>query len=562
MSVFIYTMITVIVILIIISAIFRKRTYKEVDRLEDWKNEIANRPIPDEIGKVKQLQMSGQTEEKFEEWRDEWDDIVGMIIPNIGEQLFDIEDLAAKNRFKKAKLLIETVTQRLNGIEDQLSRMSAEIQRLVESEEQNRSEIDEVREEFKILSTELTKRRGALGQGLASFDERVDKISEWLKQFDEATLEGSYLKARDYLLEASTLLQETKHLLERYPKLLVLIESTIPSEIEGLQEGMQEMEDSGYVLEPFDLTSRIDLFKEELVELKNEVTALECDKAEERLEELSNQIEQLYETLEYEVESKQYVSTELPQLSKQVEQVDDQIHTLLTETIQVQQSYHIPGELQKAQSRMRDTALDLTRQLAVFHDVSQNGKQTFTSIREMIEDWKKNISRLEEEVRKDKESLYTLREEEWQAKETLRKLRDQLLETKRTIQQSNIPGLPEHSINQLEQAEKKLQEAATQLEQIPLELGRVAVLVGEAKEAVERNEELIHQTIELAEKAERVIQIGNLYRNRSETTQLGLAQAEQYFRQCDYEAAFDCAVEVIKVYEPHILDRVSEYSNV
>ncbi len=558
----VYTAIAIVVIFIIVSAILRKQIYKEVDRLEEWKNAIINRPIPDEIGKVKKLQMSGETEEKFELWRSEWDDIVGVIIPNIGESLFDIEDLVTKNRFKKAKQLITVTDQRLSGIEQQLAKMSAEIEQLVESEKQNRTEIEDVRSLFKELTAELMKRRGALGEGTKSFDEKIENINELLTKFDEATIEGSYLQARENLIQATDLIQETRDLLERYPQLLVTLETTIPHDLESLREGVKEMEEEGYFLEPFELTSRIEFFQDKLAQLKDEITALECDKVEGRIDELTSQIEQLYDVLEYEILSHQYIIEELPKLKERTEQIDQEIDKLQEETTYVQQSYHIPKEQQKSQTKMRDSLLELTRQLAVLDDVTSTGKQTFTSIREMVDEWQEKMEKLENDLKKEKESLYKMREEEWQAKEMLRTLRDQLLETKWMIQKSNIPGLPESALDQLKWSEQKLKEASLQLEQVPLELGRIAVLVNEAEEAVQGNHKAIKEVIETAELAERVIQFGNRYRSRSEETHLGLKEAEQLFRHCEYDAALERAISVIQVYEPNVLDRVSEYLQV
>ena len=37
-----------------------------MDRLEVWKIDLMNRPVLDEMSKVKQLNMTGQTEELFE----------------------------------------------------------------------------------------------------------------------------------------------------------------------------------------------------------------------------------------------------------------------------------------------------------------------------------------------------------------------------------------------------------------------------------------------------------------------------------------------------------------
>ncbi|MCM3715012.1 septation ring formation regulator EzrA [Alkalihalobacillus oceani] len=557
----VYTAIAIILVLIVISAILRRKTYKEVDQLEEWKNDILNRTIPEEIGKVKQLHMSGQTEEKFEEWRSEWDDIVGTILPNIEEQLFDIEELAAKNRFKKAKLQTETTRQRLQGIEDQLKQMLEEIDQLVQSEEQNRTEIDDVRRRYKELQAALLKRRGSLGKGVAGFDERMEQIQTLLESFETATAEGSYLKARDHLLKAGELLQETESLLERYPKLLVQAETTIPNELKEIEEGMKGMEEAGYKLEPFSLEKQLSGIKSELDKLKEELLALKCDEAEERLHEVSAQIEGIYELLEFEVDSKQFVTEQLPELEQLCEQAKNQINDLFEETVQVQQSYHISKEKLAARKKMEEAVLDLTRQLDVLQEITANESQTFTSIREMVEEWKLEITKLTQSIAEDKQALFALREDEWRAKETLHSLQETLLDTKRTIKKSNIPGLPEAALLTLQEAEQKMDEASEQLHQVPLELGRVTVLVEEAVKTVKESEELINDTIELATFAEYVIQFGNRFRSRSHDVHQGLTNAEHYFRQYEYEQAVETAVAVIKPYDPDVLERVEEYLN-
>ncbi|CAM5374361.1 Septation ring formation regulator EzrA [Bacillus safensis subsp. safensis] len=58
------------------SVVPAKNIYKEIDRLEAWKIEILNRSIVEEISKIKHLKMTGETEQFFERWRAEWDDIV------------------------------------------------------------------------------------------------------------------------------------------------------------------------------------------------------------------------------------------------------------------------------------------------------------------------------------------------------------------------------------------------------------------------------------------------------------------------------------------------------
>ena len=83
--------------------VHRKRLYKQIDELEQWKISLMNRPVPEELSKIKSLNMMGETEQLFEKWRNEWDDIVAVQLPNIEEKLFDIEEAVVKYRFMKAK---------------------------------------------------------------------------------------------------------------------------------------------------------------------------------------------------------------------------------------------------------------------------------------------------------------------------------------------------------------------------------------------------------------------------------------------------------------------------
>jgi len=90
--------ILLLVAIIVYGFLKRKKIYAEVDRLESWKLRILNEPVTDEIAKVKQLNMTGQTEEKFESWRVTWDEIVTNELPAIDDLLFEAEEAADRYR--------------------------------------------------------------------------------------------------------------------------------------------------------------------------------------------------------------------------------------------------------------------------------------------------------------------------------------------------------------------------------------------------------------------------------------------------------------------------------
>ncbi|WP_088103836.1 septation ring formation regulator EzrA [Halalkalibacter urbisdiaboli] len=553
----IYSVIAIIVIIFVIGVVMRRKIYKEVDRLEEWKNDILNRPIPNEIGKVKSLQMSGETEAKFELWRNDWDEIVGVILPDIEEALFDIEELAGKYRFNKAKQVISLTKKRMNGIEESLKIMIDDIEGLVESANNNRTESGTVREQFQQVQGEFLQKRGALGPSVQSFDQRLEEIKQKISMFDEQMEEGSYLQARELLSEVKTQLDLTEGQLNSVPELLIQLQSTLPADLKSLRQGMEEMTQAGYHLEPFSFEPRIEQIEKQLLELKADVIELESERVNERIVKVSEQIEQMYEALETEVIAKQKVIEMIPMLKEKLSVVEGQLELLIEETTHVQLSYRMSDEDLSLQQKIRKKITDLGKHLQIIIDVTENEKQTYTSIQALVNEWSVGIEQLTTEIEQGKKQLLALREDELKAKETLNQLRRLMLDSKRMVQKSNIPGLPQQTLEQLRLGEQKMVEASSLLEQVPLEMGRVTALVEEALTLIKENESLVEKTIEKAHLAERVIQYGNRYRSRSHKVQIGLLQAEQLFRDYEYDEAIECAARAVEPYEDNIVERVS-----
>jgi len=98
---FIIALIILIIGLVVYGMFSRKKIYQEIDRLETIKVELANTPVAEEISKVKELNMTGQTEELFERWREQWDEIISTNLPKIDKELFETEEAAINTDLKK-----------------------------------------------------------------------------------------------------------------------------------------------------------------------------------------------------------------------------------------------------------------------------------------------------------------------------------------------------------------------------------------------------------------------------------------------------------------------------
>src|SRR5690606_33186503 len=96
------------------------------------------------------------------------------------------------------------------------------------------------------------------------------------------------------------------------------------------------------------------------------------------------------------------------------------------------------------------------------------------------------------------------------------------------------------------------------LEEQPLDIPAVQKHLEIASAQVEKAVEQTYELIETAVLAEKVIQYGNRYRSRIPSVRKGLEEAEQLFREFEYQSALERAATCIEEVEPGALKRIEQ----
>ncbi|MBB5172760.1 septation ring formation regulator EzrA [Texcoconibacillus texcoconensis] len=536
----------------------RRKVYGNIDRLETWKTEIMNRPVSDEIAKIKGLHISGETEERFESWREEWDDILAKQLPDIEEKLFDVEELTNKYRFQKAKRYISNIEKELDIIENRISDMLTEINDLVNSEEQNRNEIEDVKHTYHETKKRLWMQKGALGQAGHALERTLEEMGAKFREFEYETEEGNYFQARDILLQLQENISQVNELIEEIPKLHVKIETDIPGQLQELESGLHEMEESGYHLAHFSFALQVPEMRRRLMALLPLLDHLRMEEVREPLEHIEQEIENIYEKLEEEALSRQYVERDFPKLYQRVEKLETNFDSLDEEMEEVKMNYHLPDEAVKQQLKVEKWLKELKNQRSVIEDSIEKRKQSFTALKAMVYDFASEVTSCENQVQEALDSIRSLRSDEIQAKETLAELKQKLFHGQRELQKSNVPGVPQKLLEAIQEGEKSLMSANEKLDETPLSMEEVSYYVKEASEHIEHCLDLLYDTIEKANLVERVIQYGNRYRSRNDELNIKLLQAEECFRNFQYDEALEVAVKAIEPFDAHVLSKVDE----
>ncbi len=550
--------ICVLIILFLTGYLMKRKYFAEVDRYEAWKIDIMNRPVLDELSKVKQLNMTGQTEELFERWRKEWDDIVTSDLPGIEEYLFDAEDYTDKLRFKKAKEAMARIDEKLTSIEASIKNILDELNELVGSEEKNRSEIETLKEVYRESRKNLLAHRHSYGKAEAGLEDQLNSLVERFKDFDEKTENGNYLEAREIVMGIQIILQDISLKMETIPQLLHDCQTGLPAQISELKEGCREMAQQGYVLDHLGIEPEIGKVEEKVSDCRQRIDNGEIAEVGQIVNELKSTLDQLFDLLEKEVLSKQFIHKNHQETRDLLIAAIDESEKIQEEMEAVQQSYHLPDRQLDAHFIADGQLEQLTRRYELLAAKIAQGETAQSFLKEELTELKQELDDCLQEQQEFKENLNALRKDEMAARENVRELARKVTEILKLVTKSNLPGLSQNYKYLLDDAKESIQKVSDKLEQKPLDIPAVQQHLEIAELTVEKLTNTTMETVENVHLAERLIQYGNRYRSRYPSVSKGLQEAEESFRKYEYRQALEQAATAIEKVEPGVLKKIED----
>ncbi|MET3575376.1 septation ring formation regulator [Bhargavaea ullalensis] len=548
--------IIVLIALITIAFIIRRKHTAIIEKLEVEKMQIQHKPILEELTKVKQLNMNGETEERFEKWRGSWTEVMDVHMPAIDNLLFDAEEAVDRLRFGKATKIEEDIKEKIAFCDKEMNRILDELAELIGSEEANRTEMEGLNEQFKAARKNLLAHQHSFGNAVGPLEERLGQIHPKLEEYDELTASGNYLKAREAVLGLSSEARSTFRLIEDVPVLLSEIQSKIPQAIRELKSGIREMEEQHYYLGHLRIDSRLSGMEDELEVLKAKLEILEADEVKERIGAINEEINGFYDQLEAEVYARKYVEENEIPVGERLADLGDFTRNTADEARFVQQNYRLSDQ----DAAVPDAALEqlqkLEKQFMLLSDRIEQGQSAYSILQEELQAIAAESESLMQEQGDYAERLKRLRVDEVKAREQLDELVRILQNTDRRLYRANTPGIPEEMDARLEEAEEQLFVVTRNLQDLPLNVALVNANLEKAGQCVREVEEKAIEMLENVELIERLIQYGNRYRATNPAVNDQLAEAEEAFNQCRYGKALEDAAAAVESVEPGAIRKI------
>lgn len=558
---FIFAAIFIAAILLVIAYFNRRKLYKDIDELEKRKVEIMNRPVTDELAKVKRLNMTGQTEELFDRWRQTWDEVLAVDLADIEEKLVESEDRADQFRFGKAKEINGDVVDKLEEAEGKVESILRELDELIGSEESNRQESEELKEKRREARKRLLAHRHTFGKAASLLEIQLDALSSEFDKFEELTNEGNYLAAREIILKLTHDMDTILHKMEVIPVLMAETTNLLPAQLNEIESGYKEMKQKGYLLDHLQIEKEVASLRKQLDLYKDFIVKTETHEVEVGIRDVKDNIEFFYELLEKEVDAKHFIVKNETVTKEQLEAASTANEELQAETEHVRQSYQLTKDEWIVPQKLEEDISRLAKRYELLEARITEQNTAYSFLHEELEELQIQLEDLQKEQTSFSRFLKTLRKEEMAARESLAELRKKINEIFRRVNKSNMPGVPDFYQSLTEETTDRISEVIQALNEKPLNMKAVQEKLNEAVSSVGNLERKTIEIIEQAELAERIIQYGNRYKRSHPGISDQLYRAELAFRNYDYRSALEEAATAIDKVDPKGLKQLEDMMN-
>lgn len=548
-----------LILLTIIAFLLRRKYIKQVEVLELEKVQIQHRPIFEEMMKIKQLNMTGETEEKFERWRSEWTEVIDLDMPEIDSLLFDVEDYVDKFRYKKAAAVINQIEEKIIFGRKKMTEIVTELNELVGSEEKSRTEMGILKEQHRAARKKVLAHQHAFGLAVTPLENELETFHSDFEKYEELTENGNYLQAREIVISLAEKGERIFVIIEQIPSLLTELQNKIPATIRELRNGTREMEEQSYYLKHLELPKKLEAIEVSIAEMIAKIEKLEMESIQKDTNEINEQIDSFYNALELEVMAKQFVDNNYEEVGNLLIETTTFSNEIFAEAVIVQRIYRLNEDEAEIPKDCISKLEGLKKRYETISHQLEEKASAYSSLEEDLQFVDQTVKEIAEILSVFKAKLKSLRNDETNVRVKLDELTRKLQNADRSLHRGNIPGIPGDMDARLEEAEEQVYVVTQSLLEVPLNMTLVHSYLDNAQKSVDDVSEKVLELLENVLLIERIIQYGNRYRASNQKVHMGLLEAEESFRQFRYAKALEEAATVVEEVEPGAMKRIEDF---
>ncbi|MCH4169447.1 MAG: septation ring formation regulator EzrA [Streptococcaceae bacterium] len=550
----------IIVAFYIVSLIFKKKSQDRLDALEERKNTLFELPVSDEIERVKQMHLVGESQNTFREWNQKWTDILNNSLADLESHIFEAENLNETLRFIKAGHIIDTAESQIELMETDVQSIRNGLKNLRETEEKNSIAVQEALDVYEELSKTIKEGKAKFGNTISELEIRLYNIEIEFTQFVALNTSGDPIEATKVLKKAEEDTYDLKSASDRIPPIIEELNETFPAQIEELEKGYQKLIDQKYVFAEKNIEAQIEDIKGKITSAISDIERFEIDETENNNENIQNAIDSLYDTFESEIDAKVFVTKNLKTIKEYINHAKDNNKKLLIEIDHVSQSYALNhNELGRARSYQNEIE-EIERQTNELIPQIENHEKVYTEVKTFLDDSFRVLADIEKEQVTISSTLDTLRQDEKVALQKIDDFELELRAIKRHVEKQRLPGLPQEYTDFFFTTTEQVESLIDDLNKVRINIEEINQKVKACGEEINLLGNRTEELIDAAGLAEQLMQYANRWRHNTPIITQAFNRSYQLFAQeYAYKASLDEIGSALEKIEPGSFKRIEQY---
>lgn len=555
---YIFTIVTIIVVLYFINRRERQKYRDEITVLERDKNLIIGASILSELNKVGALINNAVMKKKYDGWQARLKEIKEVDVPKITDSLIEIEEDFEQKNYKDLKSKISSLELEIAYVKTKSNFLLDEVRAITLSEEKNRETITKLKALYREILAKYNSNKNDYSEVSTPLELQFENVDKLFSAFEVAMDKNEYTEVGKIVKAIDDTIGNLKIVIEEAPSIIIMGKKLIPAKLEDVTKITKKMEKEGYNLDYLNIPYNIEESEKKIQDVFQRLNVLNLEDSVFELKTILDYFDSLYHNFDKEKLSKRVFEDYQRSILIKVTKLEKISNDLNKKIDDLKYSYDLADEDVKVLTDISEELADVKDDYNRVIDMHRNHTFAFSRLSKEMELIHAKLLKTEEKLEQTLRSLGSLKEDEKRAREQLDEIKKILNQAKSNMKSYKLPVTPKNFYVELSEASEAIGNMILELDKRPISIKTLNTRVDTARDLTLKVYNTTKSAIKTAKMAEAAIVYGNRYRSVYKDVELGLIKAETAFNKGNFKVSLENAINAINIVEPGIYQRLIE----
>lgn len=557
-----FIMIYIIGIILLVASLFGIRKHlknkleKEVNNLEILKNGIISATILTELNKVKSLINNKYLEELYEKWNKEFNKIKELKIPEITDNILDIESLIEQSKFKEASYKIAQAEMDINILNNEVNILLENIKEITMSEERNRNTVTKLKTIYREALTKFNKNKNDYKEVINPIELQFENINKLFGAFESAMEHNEYDNVSKIVKALDETIKNMVIVIDEAPVVILMGKIVIPKKISDIKGLYKKLEKSGYNLDYLNLNYNIDEAEKKLSDIFDRLNVLNLEDSIFELKTMLDYFDSLFIDFDKEKASRKIYENSIYSLNEKINYLNSILKNIYIEIEELKNTYTLNDAEIDVINDIRKDLITCKDNYKLMSDRTRTKTTSYSLLSKESENLSVKLNKIEDKIEIALKSLSSLKEDELRAREQLSEIRELISKSKIKIKSYKLPIIPKKYFIELEESAMALKEIIKELEKKPIDINTLNTRVDTGRDLAFKVYNTSNELIKTCAMSEMAIVYANRYRSTYKEIEQGILKSEKEFWKGEYRKSLEIILNVLNLVEPGIHEKL------